>query len=125
MLTRLATTLSSDTPGGGVRFVQKGQVRSAQHGVLSKVRLELVGVFRMLHFGGRGRPPLHRLSRGEGVESGLAEGHRKSGLALRFKDQPGGLWQGRYCLPMILPLMSTLSSTTMLAPVSGPPSITR
>lgn len=39
---------------------------------------------------------------------------------------PGGKWQAfDYCWPMNLPLMLMLSSSTMLEPVSGPPSSTR
>jgi hypothetical protein len=53
-------------------------------------------------------------------------GETESGPALEFLGQPGDFQRGSdYCWPMILPLMSMLSSTTILEPVSGPPSSTR
>lgn len=69
-----------------------------------------------------------RRSTGLRDEIGIGFGEltaEKIGPALDFKSRPEVGSRFGYCLPMILPLMSTLSSTTMLAPVSGPPSITR
>ncbi len=57
---------------------------------------------------------------------GLPAGQKESRPALECLGQPGGFQRGSdYCWPMILPLMSMLSSTTILEPVSGPPSSTR
>lgn len=51
-------------------------------------------------------------------------GYKKSGPA-RYRQRTSPESEGAgsaYCWPMIFPLMSMLSSTTMLDPASGPPS---
>jgi hypothetical protein len=56
----------------------------------------------------------------------LFERNENRASSFAFASWPGLVMQTVvYCLLMVLPLMSTLSRTTMLEPVSGPPSIIR